>query len=106
MIELTVQIEERDGEVWCTMGKCEWKFATDKERQVLGEDFFPLMDNTEHSMSALKGLNANDDDESQLELDLDLDDDPFDDEEFDEYLDDWDDGGLVLDNAPEDDSFF
>ena len=105
MIELTVQIEEKDGEVWCTTGRCEWKFATDKERTVLEEDFFPLLDNSEHTMSTLKRLNANEDDEAQLELGFDLDD-PFDDEEFDEYLDDWDDGGLVLDNAPEDDSFF
>lgn len=106
MIELTVHIEEKDGEVWCTTGKCEWNFATDKERTVLKEDFFPLLDDDKHTMGALKGLNGNEDDEAQLELDLDLDDDPFDDEEFDEYLDDWDDGGLVLDNAPEDDSFF
>lgn len=98
MIELTVQIEEKDGEVWCTAETCEWRFATDKERTVLKEDFLPLLDDDKHTMGALKGLNANEDDD-QLELDLDLDDDPFDDEEFDNYLDDWD-------NAPEDDSFF
>lgn len=106
MIELTVHIEEKDGEVWCTAETCEWRFATDKERTVLKEDFLPLLDDDKHTMGALKGLNSTQEDDDQLEFDLDLDDDPFDDEEFDEYLDDWDDGGLVLDNAPEDDSFF
>ncbi len=106
MIELTVHIEEKEGEVWCTAETCEWRVATDKERTVLKEDFLPLLDGDKHTMGALKGLNSTQEDDDQLELDLDLDDDPFDDEEFDEYLDDWDDGGLVLDNAPEDDSFF
>lgn len=106
MIELTVHIEEKEGEVWCTAETCEWRFATDKERTVLKEDFLPLLDDDKHTMGALKGLNSTQEDDDQLELDLDLDDDPFDDEEFDNYLDDWDDGGLVLDNAPEDDSFF
>jgi hypothetical protein len=87
MIELTVRIEEKEGEVWCTAQTCEWGFATDKERTVLKEDFFPLLDDDKHTMGALKGFNTTEDDDAQLELDLDLGDDPFDDEEFDEYLD-------------------
>ncbi|MFA6719222.1 MAG: hypothetical protein WCS15_09080 [Prevotella sp.] len=88
MIELTVHIEEKEGEVWCTAETCEWRFATDKERTVLKEDFFPLLDNDKHTMGALEGPNSTEDDDSQLELDLDLGDDPFDDEEFDERFDD------------------
>lgn len=88
MIELTVRIEEKEGEVWCTAQTCKLGFATDKERTVLKEDFFPLLDDNEHTMGALKGLNATEDDDAQLELDLDLGDDLFDDEEFDERLDD------------------
>ena len=113
MIELTVHIEEKEGEVWCTAETCEWRFATDKERTVLKEDFLPLLDDDKHTMGALKGLNSTQEDDDQLELDFDIDDDsfhddvPFDiDDPFDECLDDWDDGWLVLDNAPEDDSFF
>ena len=108
MIELTVQIEEKDGQVWCKLNNGQWKNATDGEREVFDEDFVPLFDNDPNAIKALKFLNGSDDmeDDEQLELGIDLDDDPFDDEEFDNYLDDWDDGGLVIDNQPEEDSFF
>ena len=93
MIELTVQIEEKEGEVWCIAKTCERCSATDKERTVLEEDFLPLLDDNEYTME---------EDDAQLKLDFDLGDDPLDDEEFDGCLDDLGDDGL----APEDNSFF
>lgn len=60
MIELTVRIEERDGEVWCSTVACECESATDKELTVFEEDFFPLLDDNKQS----------DGDGSQLEFDL------------------------------------
>ena len=76
MIELTVCIEEKKGEVWCTASTCVCKSATDKESTVFKEDFLPLLDNDEHTIGVIKGL------------DFTKGDDIFDDEEFDEYLDD------------------
>lgn len=88
MIELTVCIEEKEGEVWCTASTCVCKSATDYESTVLKEDFLPLLDNDEHTIDVIKGLNLTRRDDSQLEFDFDSGDDIFDDEEFDFELGD------------------